>query len=176
MSRKKPRVPSYCLHKASGRAVVRINGSDIYLGKHGSPESHRKYDEVIARYQVAKVDQGNELQSNVTAARYEMTVSQVLLRYREFAKTYYVKNGEPTKEFTEMRYTLRPVRLLFADTLARDFGPRKLKHVREFMIDNDLSRGVINNRVNRIKRFFKWAVAEELVPQTSMKDSERSPA
>jgi hypothetical protein len=32
------------------------------------------------------------------------------------------------------------------------------------MVDNDLSRGVVNNRMDRIKRFFKWAVGEELVP------------
>jgi len=32
------------------------------------------------------------------------------------------------------------------------------------MIDDDLSRGVINNRLNRIKRIPKWAVSEELAP------------
>jgi integrase len=32
------------------------------------------------------------------------------------------------------------------------------------MIGAGLSRGVINTRVGRIKRLFKWAVAEELVP------------
>ena len=32
--------PSYCLHKASGCAVVRIDGRNRYLGPHGSPESH----------------------------------------------------------------------------------------------------------------------------------------
>jgi hypothetical protein len=36
--------PSYCLHKASGRAVVRIDGRDRYLGPHGSPESHAEYE------------------------------------------------------------------------------------------------------------------------------------
>lgn len=33
------------------------------------------------------------------------------------------------------------------------------------MVDAGLSRGVINQRVGRIKRVFKWAVAEELVPE-----------
>jgi integrase len=32
------------------------------------------------------------------------------------------------------------------------------------MTDRRLSRGVINSRINRIKRAFKWAVAEELIP------------
>jgi len=32
------------------------------------------------------------------------------------------------------------------------------------MVDHGLSRGVVNHRISRIKRVFKWAVAEELVP------------
>lgn len=44
---RKPTVPSYCLHKPSGQARVRINGKDYYLGKYGSPESHDLYDELI---------------------------------------------------------------------------------------------------------------------------------
>jgi hypothetical protein len=47
MSRK-PRVPSYCLHKATGPAVVRIGGKDHYLGKDGTPESRAEYDRLIA--------------------------------------------------------------------------------------------------------------------------------
>jgi hypothetical protein len=35
--------------------------------------------------------------------------------------------------------------------------------VREKMVKSDLSRGVINQRVDRVKRFFKWAVGNELV-------------
>ena len=34
-----PRIPAYCLHKASGQAVVRLNGRDVYLGGHDTPES-----------------------------------------------------------------------------------------------------------------------------------------
>ena len=36
-------VPSYRLHKPTGRAVVTIDGRDHYLGKHGTPESLRHY-------------------------------------------------------------------------------------------------------------------------------------
>ena len=32
------------------------------------------------------------------------------------------------------------------------------------MIKQGLARGVVNHRISRIKRMFKWAVAEELVP------------
>ena len=89
-------------------------------------------------------------------------IETITLLYREFAAGYYVKNDKPTKEFVEMGLALRPVRLLFGNTPAVEFGPLRLKAVREHMIDvMDLSRGVINNRV---KRFFRWSVAEELVP------------
>ena len=40
---------------------------------------------------------------------------------------------------------------------------QKLKALRQVMIDEGLSRGVVNQRVGRIRRMFKWAVAEELV-------------
>ena len=50
MSRRALKVPSYCLHKASGRAVVRLGGRDVYLGEYGSPESHEEYERVIAEW------------------------------------------------------------------------------------------------------------------------------
>ncbi len=63
-----------------------------------------------------------------------------------------------------MREALRHLRPTFSSMLVSDFGPLSLKSVREQMIAADLSRGVINSRINRIKRVFKWAVSEQLVP------------
>lgn len=45
-----PRIPSYRLHKASGLAVVRLNGRDVYLGRHGTPESRERYERAIAEW------------------------------------------------------------------------------------------------------------------------------
>lgn len=50
MGGKKRGVPSYCHHKASGQAVVRIAGDDIYLGVFDTPESHEKYRRVVAEH------------------------------------------------------------------------------------------------------------------------------
>ena len=49
-SGKPPRVPSYRLHRPSGRAVVRLNGRDFYLSRHGLPESRSRYDRLIAEW------------------------------------------------------------------------------------------------------------------------------
>src|SRR5690606_36866211 len=49
--RRKPRrIPSYRLHKPSGKAVVRLNGRDFCLGDHGTPESREAYDRLIAEW------------------------------------------------------------------------------------------------------------------------------
>ena len=58
---------------------------------------------------------------------------------------------------------MRPLRMLYGETVASAFGPRKLKVVREEMLRSGLSRKEINRRIGLIKRLFRWGVAEELV-------------
>ena len=43
-------IPQYRLHKPTGCGVVRLNGRDIYLGTHGTPESKERYPQVIAEW------------------------------------------------------------------------------------------------------------------------------
>ena len=44
------RTPKYCLHRATGRAVVTLDGHDIYLGEHGFKASRREYDRLIGEW------------------------------------------------------------------------------------------------------------------------------
>ena len=46
-------LPAYRLHRASGQAVVTLNSADIYLGKHGTPESRRRYEQKLAEWLAA---------------------------------------------------------------------------------------------------------------------------
>ena len=59
---------------------------------------------------------------------------------------------------------------------AAAFGPKALQAVRQSMIDAGLSRGVINQRVGRIRRVFKRAAADELIPVRASVDDEDAPA
>lgn len=43
-----PAIPSYRLHKPSGQARVIVGGKQIYLGPFGSPESQRRYAQLLA--------------------------------------------------------------------------------------------------------------------------------
>ena len=67
------------------------------------------------------------------------------------------------KEFENICYSFRPLRKLSGHTQVEQFGPKALKQVRQTMIDEGLARKVINQRVGRIKRLFKYGVSEELV-------------
>jgi integrase len=166
MPRQPGKVPAYCRHRASGRAVVRIDGQDHYLGDYGSAESHEHYERLIAEWRVQRQEQSRlaERKSNALPSRAKLTVEQVLGLYWKFAKGYYVREGKATKELTSMKYAIRPVRRLYGRSRAQEFGPLALKAVRQHLIDKDLCRTEINRRIHRIKRVFKWAVSEELVP------------
>jgi hypothetical protein len=41
-------LPKYRKHKASGQAVVTLNGVEHYLGPHGTKASKTRYDRLIA--------------------------------------------------------------------------------------------------------------------------------
>ena len=155
-------IPSYRLHKASGRAVVTLNGRDIYLGRYDTPESREKYDAVIRRW----LDAGrvwNEREPFDNAKPSDFTVAQLILRYWEFAEDYYRKNDEPLPELYALRGALRPVRRLYGHRPARTFGPLALKAVREEFLKAGLVRKSINTQVARVRRMFAWAVENELL-------------
>ena len=153
---RKFQVPSYRLHRPSGRAVVTLNGKDVYLGAYNSPASKAEYRRVtgewLARHQAPVAGDG-------------LCLAEVMLAYLTFASTYYQDaEGKPGREVENIKAALRPLEELYATTPVRDFGPVALKAVRQRMVGGGLSRGVVNQRIGVIKRMFKWASGEELIP------------
>jgi integrase len=203
-------------HNGQARITIRLPDGrrhDLLLGTFGSPESRAEYRRVLA-----------ELESN--SGRYRLkedgsvpsglTVSELCLRFWQHAEQYYrLADGSPSGEQVHFEYALKPVVDLYGHTLATEFGPLKLKAVRQQMIDTyrylirstegsetldkwvhenrlrqmadqpdkweiksnagwelveildkkqTISRKVVNQRIDHIKRVFKWAVSEELVP------------
>jgi hypothetical protein len=153
---RKQEIPSYCCHKATGQAVVRINGRDVYLGKFGTAASKEKYGREIAEWQAS-----GRLLSSESAAKVcqtSLTISELILAFLNHAQTYYVKNGKPTSEQGNIKLALRPLRRLYGNTSAKDFGPLALKAVRQAMIDAGLCRRSINRHVQR--RFIRLKRAQ----------------
>ena len=152
------RIPAYRLHKASGQAVVTLAGRDHYLGRHGTSDSKREYDRLVAEWLTTR-----HLPGEPATRSSDLTMNELILAYWDYAQDYYVKHGKPTSEPDNIRQALRPVRHLYGDTLVRDFGPLALKVVRQAMIDRNWCRSFINKQVGRVKKMFRWGVSEELL-------------
>jgi integrase len=151
-------VPKYRRHRASGQAVVSLGGQDYYLGPFGSIGSRINYDRLIGEWLAG----GRRMGPRDTVG--DLTSTELMARYWEFAKQHYRKDGQPTQEVSNIRYALRPLRRLYAATPAREFGPLALKAIQQRFIRDGICRTQINQRVGKIKRMFKWAVSEQLVP------------
>jgi integrase len=149
------RTPSYCHHKASGQAVVRIDGKDHYLGTFGSVESHRQYDRLIAEW----LSHGRRFPS--TATPDSLSINELALAYWHWAVSYYRWNE---RGGACLKDAIRILKDLYGHTPAREFGPRALKACRQNMIGKDWSRTYTNSQVNRLRRIFRWAAEEELLP------------
>jgi integrase len=149
------------LHKASGQAVVRIDGTDYYLGRYGTAESKAEYGRLIAEWL------GNGRHLAAPTAVDGLTVVELILRYWNWAERYYRdQQGQPGLELDNVRTALKPLRCLYGHTKAATFGPLALRAIQEGLAKSGLCRGVVNARVNRVRRVFKWAVSFELIPSS----------
>jgi integrase len=136
--------------------VVRLNGKDHYLGRYGGAAAKAAYESLIAQW----LAQGRQLLDPEAGP----TVNDVMLAYDHHAEAYYQHEGQRSSELECMRDALRIVKALWGRTPASDFGPKKLKAVRQNMVEKGWCRTYVNHQVDRVRRVFRWAVAEELVP------------
>ena len=114
MSRSKQ--PSYRRQKRSNRpdqAFVVLNGERHYLpGEYDSPESWERYHALLAEW-TASGGQAPPLPAD------ELSIAQLMARFLRHAKGYYRNpDGTPTKEPVKFAKALRPLRKLYANTLA----------------------------------------------------------
>ena len=146
--------PKYRKHKPSGRAVVTLNGEDIYLGAYGAKPSREKYDKLIGEW----LSRGRQTPGDGVDHR----VADVIQGYWTYAQDYYGVEGR--SELESIKAGLSILRKLYGTSPARTFGPLALQVVREGMVKAGWSRNYINAQTGRIKRCFKWASSRELIP------------
>ncbi len=156
MARPKKLIPSYRRHRASGQAIVTINGVDHYLGRHGTKASEREYDRLVSEW----LESGRSPSFGTAAS--DLTIAELLVGYLKHAKAYY---GDGARgEFANMKRVATPLRELYARTKAVEFGPLQLKAVRRQFVDGGASRSYANACTRRVVRIFRWAVADGLLP------------
>jgi len=159
MATRRSRPPGHCRHKAKNLGYVRLSGRTFYTGRWGTEEAERRYERLLAEWlRSGKVLPGEDDDGS------GYWIIDLIADYWEHTKSYYQKDGKPTKEVSNTRYALRPLKDLYGDLPAEDFSPSKLKVVRDRMIQTGWCRTLINQRVGIIKRMFRWGAEEEKVP------------
>jgi len=117
--------PSYRLHKASGQAIVTLDGKLIYLGTHGSAESRAKYDHLLSAWLTKRQSSstpGPKLSLSVSCAPANRTISEVILAFARYGKGYYSAQG---REYEQSKPVLRVLRECCGDVIGSRFGPER---------------------------------------------------
>lgn len=171
MSRRKASVPGYCLHRASGQAVAYVNRKPVYLGRHNSPESRIEYGRLLARLAAEALP---EEAAKPASGRRVLTVAELCLKF----VTDELPRYSPSEQHC-YRTAIRVLRTLFGETPVTEFGPLRLKVVREAMVNGDAtltdaegnprprrpwSRQTANRQTKRLQAMFRWGTENEIVP------------
>ncbi len=178
MARPKSQLPALRFH-LSGQSVVRIDGQDFYLGKHGSPESLARYAVLVAEYQrgglslppgfgVSDIDKlaGPLIAPGGLVHHFEK--SPILVKHVSLA---FCNDAEKRIGDTATLAMYRDIsdELIekFGELPVAEFGPRALRSLRDsWESSGRFCRRYINTRTNTVIRFFRSAVANELCDES----------
>lgn len=161
------RPPKYLRQLEKNRPVDRaytfVKGKKVGLGPYGSPENLAKFQAILDGSSSMQVNDGNA--GSDSDQHHEPTITELMAAYLEHAERYYRRhNGTPGREYELIVHVCRYLRRQAGSKPAKDYRPRMLKSVRQKMVDAGLSRKYINKQIDRVRRMFRWAAGEEMIP------------
>src|SRR5207237_5284913 len=99
-------------------------------GPYNSPESRQRYERVIAEWFANG-------RTPLTVPDVGPAVVEILVPFLERCDRYYRRaDGRPPGEAANIRLALQPLRELYVNLPAREFGKLQLKAVRQRLIDS----------------------------------------
>ena len=133
------KLPSYRHRTGCDQAIVTLTDAltkrrrDYWLGAYGSPESRELYHQVLAAWEAC----GRRLPPPLTPSRRRdeeqgPLVSEILLGYWRWFNGHTSRPNEG-----KVRDAIRLLRRMFGSTPTSVFGPRKLRLLRQAMIQGD---------------------------------------
>lgn len=160
MARPRNEVPAYKKHPTKPEARCWVGGRWLTLGRWGTPEARAAYQRVCAELAVAPERASSD-------PRKSITVAEVTAHFLRFAISHYRgADGENTTEVRSYREAMRTACELYGAVPATEFGPLALRAVRERFVGKGWCRVNVNRQVGRVRRVFKWAAGEQLVPSS----------
>ncbi|MDZ4684034.1 MAG: site-specific integrase [Planctomycetaceae bacterium] len=168
MARPRNTVPRFCVGR-TGRAFCKVNGEFISLGRGDNPESRARYAAVLTDLAQGKpVESSRQLMLSVSD---NLTVAEFFLQFVVQEVPRYSRSEQHC-----FKTALRVAREMFGAVQVTEFGPLKLRLVRDAMVAGDpnakpkprraWSRYTVNRQIKRIRAVFRWGVSWEVVPQS----------
>lgn len=180
MPRKAAWPPKIQKHK-SGRARVRINGVDHYLGEYGSEEATAEFFKLVKRIEDERAGR------SIAPVSKAIDVGDLAGIYIEHQKRERKdEHGNPTEEMGHIERALRAMVHAIGDMPAREVSPRHIKEVRSLFLNGYVhpnpkfgkkhpetklggwhrpqARKSVNQNFGRVRAVFKWAGEEGLIP------------
>jgi len=181
MARKTGAMPKVAIHSASQNARVRIGGKTHWLGR--CPAGKVTKEQLAKATQLWQLHLAGELGHQPPASppappalaapaappppepeATGITLAALGVRYLDWAEGYYrTADGGTTSSVDGIRMALKAL-FPFSDLPAAAFGPKMLKRMQEMLVREGRPRVTVNRTVKTLRRLFKWAAAEELVP------------
>ena len=173
-------VPGYQLFKARNIGYVNWKGKRYYFSgaPYNSEESIRAYQDFLRTN--CGVNRSPSAPVVLPKPCKEITLAKLADLYLQQAEKIF---GGKKSEFIHYRRILELTVERYGHLLARDFGPACLSELRDYLANNDmvryhrnragkvtgqvtyrLARTTINHFLGNLRRVFKWAVAQELLP------------
>ena len=155
------RPPKLSHFKPRNLAYVTWKGKRHYLGKYGSPEAAAAYARFVAGLAEAATDE--EAVPEPPKAGW-ITITELCAAYLQFAEQYYRRDGKPTEQACKVKRRIRILVDHYGSLPVNEFSAKRLKAIQAALVAEGYTRVGVNERVNGIRRIFKWGTSEDLVP------------
>jgi integrase len=153
--------PAYRLHRQSGQAIVTLSGRDFLLGLFGTPDSRRRYYDLLAKWEAngrRPIHLTEPVDPVVASVERPVTVGELVTLFKR-------SGNNATRHQYLLPAATGPLVEVYGAIPARDFTAPMLKAVRDLHAKpGTLARTTVNRYTHFVRRIFKWGVSEALVP------------
>lgn len=133
----------------------------LSFGRFGSAECSEKYQHFLAHLLLVQ-QQDRDLAARPDKPPRWWTIRELAAVWRLEAVKDYTAGGVVKREWDNMEDAVAWLVDTLGDLYQSSFGPKALLQVREAMIQSGrLARPTINAKINRIRRFWRWAASHE---------------
>lgn len=155
------RPPKLGLHKASGQACVHWQGKRHYLGVYGSKQAAEGYARFLTA--INELAEGEEAVPTPPKVGW-ITCVELGAAYLQYAEGYYRRDGKQTEQACKVKRRIRILVDHYGSLPVNEFSAKRLKAIQAELVAEGYTRVGVNERINGIRRIFKWGTSEDLVP------------